>query len=129
MVKIKCETVVIIYEYKHARPKRVRFILYPFTEVDRKGLILIRRKCLGNSGEALGEEKMDPGTGFEPVLMESESIVLPLNYPGSGGRCERLLDLMSPYIMIFFPRSSNNFRFRGNNFCCFFYEGWIRHII
>ena len=32
--------------------------------------------CLGKN--------LDPGPGFEPGLKESESLVLPLNYPGSG---------------------------------------------
>ncbi len=27
---------------------------------------------------------VDPESGFEPLLMESESIVLPLNYSGTG---------------------------------------------
>ena len=72
------------------------------------------------SGETLGYDiayyisavifkgRLDPESGFEPLLMESESIVLPLNYSGPGMKI-----LCGPYIIIFLMASRIFFGFFG----------------
>ena len=50
---------------------------------NRRTPLLIEQNCIRNS--------MAGGPGFEPGLAESESAVLPLNYPPAGGRKGGLL--------------------------------------